>query len=216
MTTSTTSAVTTLFPSPYFNTTSLSNVVSVTTVTSFVNNGSICFSTPTHSMRTANLSSNLADIFNFINSHNMCAKGVGAVLELPDDSKLFIEPNGSWKLEDKDAKTLIYKPNVVREFNTFVNASDRIEDFIGFCKKFNISQNELLELPLKLFIMWLIVSAAEADGIEEQTDTKKLQIEFKKRFRPRCKCGRFIKREKASQGFLFCDGEHYMKYAMKV
>ncbi len=134
-------------------------------------------------------------------------------LKLPDDAKLIVDRNGSYRIEDKNAQ-VTYKANRIREFNTFLNASDRVEDFIRYCAGFDITQREMVDLPLRLFIMWLITEAATADEVvPEIEDIKRLNLGIKKTLHPRCKCGRFVSRKKAAQGFLFCNGAHYDKYS---
>jgi len=142
--------------------------------------------------------------------------GEELIAGLPDGAKFIVEKNGSYRIEDKNAK-VTYRANRFREFNRFLNASDRIEEFIKYCGSFDVSQNEMLDLPLKLFIMWLILEAASADEIPpEVSDVERLQLEFKKRLLPRCKCGRFISRKKVASGFTFCSGAHYDKYSWRT
>ena len=138
--------------------------------------------------------------------------GERATLTLPDGGKLHIEADGSYRVEDANTK-IIYKANRFREFNTFLNASDRVEDFIRYCGQFGVGQNELLALPLKLFIVWLIAEAAEADGMPEEEEANRLKLEFKSRARPRCGCGRFIARARAAKGASYCNGACYERYA---
>lgn len=88
-------------------------------------------------------------------------------LELPDGSKLELDDKGNHTLNDKDAK-VVYKANRVREFNKFVNASDTLEQFVRYAKTLNISQDEFMALPIELFLKWLVLEAAKADG--EDTD----------------------------------------------
>lgn len=138
---------------------------------------------------------------------------------LPDGARLIVERSGNYKIEDKNAK-ITYKANRVREFNTYLNASDRLEDFIRYCKGFDISQHEMVDLPIKLFIMWLITEAASADQLppndsHQIEDIKRLNLEIKRKHHPRCKCGRFIHRTRAAQGFMFCNGLHYDKYNVR-
>ena len=140
------------------------------------------------------------------------ALGTKTDIELPDGGRLVVSPDGSYRVDDAQAKT-IYKASRFREFNTFLNASDRVEDFIRYCKGFDASQDEFLNLPIKTFLMWLIVEAAAADGSPEDQEAERLALEFKARARPRCPCGRFIARDTAAKGFLFCNGAHYDRYS---
>jgi hypothetical protein len=88
--------------------------------------------------------------------------GQTITLRMPDGSQLFIE-KGNVRIEDKDAK-VTYKANRLREFNRYLNASDLLEDFIKFVGTADVSRGEFLKLPVELFIKWLVVEAARADG----------------------------------------------------
>ena len=140
------------------------------------------------------------------------ALGQEADIGMPDGGRLLIRRDGSYQIDDSQART-VYKANRILEFNPFLNASDRVEEFIDYCKGFDITQAEFMALPLKTFLMWLIVEAAEADGMPEAEEAERLAIEFKTRARPRCQCGRYIRRASAAKGLLFCNGGCYDRYA---
>jgi len=93
-------------------------------------------------------------------------------VHMPDGSKLIVDANGSYKIEDKDAK-VTYQASRSRAFNRFINASDRIEEFIRYCgEEAHITKEEMLEIPIKMFISWLILEAAKADHEPEPEDIK--------------------------------------------
>jgi len=75
------------------------------------------------------------------------------------------------------------------EFNKYINASDLIEEFIKFAGKENLKPGEVLELPMDLFIKWLVIRACEEDQ-EEPNVTLALPAP---RQQPKCLgCGQFM------------------------
>lgn len=92
--------------------------------------------------------------------------GRKCIVDLPDGAVLKVAADGSYVLEDKAAK-VTYRACLVREFNPFINASDKVEDFIDYCGAHDVAQDEMLDMPLKLFIGWLMMEAAKADGEPE-------------------------------------------------
>ena len=109
-------------------------------------------------------------------------------LHLPDGSILELEKDGSYKLNDANAK-IKYKACPLREFNPFVDASDKLEAFIKYCGTLGVNKKEMLHLPINLFIAWLIVEAAKMDKEPEpeleiklledlRTKTPKEQLTF--------------------------------------
>lgn len=122
-------------------------------------------------------------------------------LALPDGTVIFIKPDGSFQIEDADAK-VIYRANRVRNFNTFLNASDRMEEFIAFCAQAGVKQDEMLKLPLKLFVQWLALEAAKADN--EPAPPVALLPDLRRRAKPRCTCGRFLSRRHVAAGLSHC------------
>jgi hypothetical protein len=128
----------------------------------------------------------------------------GQEYKLPDGSKLKIDDNGNFTIDDKDAK-VTYKSNNIKEFNKFINASDLLEMFIKDCGKLGAKQGQILEIPIELFINWLILNAAKADGDEPPDDVLALPEAIERH--PRCKrCGRYTHRYKDANGIHFCNG----------
>lgn len=96
--------------------------------------------------------------------------GRAGKVTLPDGTRIEVDSDGSYIIDDKDAK-VVYRANRVREFNRFINASDILAKFIEFCgNEASVTRDEMLELPVKLFIQYLILEAAKADGEPEPTD----------------------------------------------
>jgi hypothetical protein len=130
------------------------------------------------------------------------ADGQACKLSLPDGTIIDVKANGSFEIQDKAAK-VIYRANRVRDFNPFLNASDKIEEFIAFCGEHGVRQGEMLELPLNLFIGWLVLEAAKAD--REPEPSLPLLADLRKRAFSRCRsCGRFMKETMAAKKIEFC------------
>lgn len=122
---------------------------------------------------------------------------------LPDGTVVEVESNGSYRIIDRDAK-VIYRANKVRDFNRFLNVSDRLEEFIAFCGDQMVRKDEFLELPLNLFIKWLVIEAAKADQVDPPADVKLLP-DLRRAITPRCTgCGRFLPRYAAAKKLFFC------------
>lgn len=78
-----------------------------------------------------------------------------------------------------------------RGFNRYVNASDLLEEFILFLGEQGVQKREFMDLPISLFVKWLIIRAMEEDG--EEPDVV-LQLPAPTG-QPRCYgCGRFMQR----------------------
>lgn len=128
--------------------------------------------------------------------------GTEITIGLPDGGKLEVKADGSYAVIDKDAK-ITYKAHRVREFNPFLNASDKLEEFIRFCGTVGVRQSEVLRLPMELFVSWLIIEAARAD--KEPEPELPLIPKLKSRARPQCTgCGRFLSRAKQEKRLEFC------------
>ncbi len=116
--------------------------------------------------------------------------GTARTVHLPDGTLIEVAADGSFEIHDENA-TVIYRANRVRAFNAFLNASDKIEAFIGFCGEHGVRQDEMLDLPLRLFIGWLVIEAAKADN--EPEPPVALIPDLRKVAAPRChSCRRFI------------------------
>jgi len=121
-------------------------------------------------------------------------------IHLPDGTFILVAKDGSFTINDKDAK-VTYRANRVRNFNAFVNASDKLEAFIAFCGAAGVRQGEMLDIPIKHFIAWLIVEAAKADG-EAEPATEMPMLPAPRA--TRCRCGRFMPRKLVERKIAFC------------
>ncbi len=129
-------------------------------------------------------------------------EGQALVLSLPDGSKLDVKEDGSYEVIDKDAK-ITYRANRLRDFNTYLNASDKLEEFVRFCGTHGISQDEMKNLPVHLFIAWLVQEAAKAD--QEPEPELHLLPALRRRANPKCGgCGRFLTRRHVQKRIEFC------------
>lgn len=108
-------------------------------------------------------------------------------------------------------------------FNRFVNASDLLEEFVRFAKDLGLKRRQFLDLPVELFIQWLVVRAAEVDGEprpHDVPDPKAAILALPKPRSPwgsRClDCKRFIPEKQAMIGIVFCSGAHMDRYRQKA
>jgi hypothetical protein len=137
------------------------------------------------------------------------------ILELPDKSRFWVNPDGSYELYNDEA-VVVHKANNIREFNRFLNASDLLEQFIRDLGQVGVKQDQVLEIPIGLFINWLIVKSAEQDGEEVPADIPKLPEAIKKEV-PKCSCcGKFLNEEKVKRGLTFCNADHYAMYERRL
>lgn len=144
---------------------------------------------------------------------NFLRKSLEFDYECPDKTVLKFR-SGNVEIVDKDAK-VVYKSNPVREFNKYLNASDLLEEFVQYCGREKISQSEFRDLPLSLFIMWLIVRVAETDREDpgEALPLLTSGIRERKAHTHRCGCcGRFLSREFQQHSLAYCTPEHMMIY----
>ncbi len=146
-------------------------------------------------------------------------------LELPDGTIIEVKDDGSYAVVDADAKVK-YKGNPLREFNRYINASDLLEEFVDFVGSVGgIDKQGFFDLPVELFIRWLVIRAAEADGDDAPEDEAVLKASLAPKALPapapkvwrNCKCcGKFVTKKKAEHGLFFCSTEHYERFSDKV
>ena len=63
-------------------------------------------------------------------------------------------------------KTIALRAPAPRNFNRYINASDLMEEFIQFLGEQKDKKGEVFQLPMELFIKWLIIRACEEDQEE--------------------------------------------------
>jgi len=87
--------------------------------------------------------------------------------------------------------------------NKYLNASDMLEEFMTWCAEDpRLTKREFAQLPIHLFIQWLIVRAAENDN--EPIQEEKRALELAKKPVQRCgHCGRYT-----ALGMPYCDSAH--------
>lgn len=141
--------------------------------------------------------------------------GNEAEISLPDGTIIKVEKDGSFRILDKDAK-VIYRANRVRDFNPFVNVSDKLEGFIAYCKEQGVRQSEFMDLPIKLFIGWIVLQAALVDKEPEPVEIKLLP-DLKREAVPHCLwCGKFIRLLLKRKKVEFCGQPCFNNYFEKV
>lgn len=132
-----------------------------------------------------------------------------STLRLPDGSKINVDGLGNFTIMDKDA-IVTYKGSNMREFNKHINASDLLEAFIKDLGNLGVKQNEVLNVPIELFINWLIFKAAEQDGDNAPNDVPLLESSVTPHKHPKCLwCGKFIKKILTEHKIFFCNPEHH-------
>lgn len=135
-------------------------------------------------------------------------------ITLPDNTIVDVKADGSYELIDKDAK-VVYRAARVRDFNRFINVSDRIEEFIAFCGEQGVRADEMLNLPISLFIGWLVIEAAKADK-EPEPDVKLLP-DLRRHSTARCvDCGRFISPALKQKRIEYCGPGCFERQFMAV
>lgn len=131
-------------------------------------------------------------------------------LELPDGAKLIVDHAGNYRIDDADAK-VTYQANRIREFSPHLNASDMLAKFVDYVRTVGVKRQDVLELPIKLFVSWLVIEAAERDGDEIPAGIVPVEKDraVSLLLRPRClACGRFVPKRHARHGFPYCSPEH--------
>lgn len=135
---------------------------------------------------------------------------------LPDGSKLKIDDKGNYSLEDKDAK-ITYLANRIKEFNPYINSSDLLAKFVEYCGSLNLRRQEVLKLPVELFISWLILEASKHDDETPPPDVVPIPRLIGPTLKPRCLvCKRFIPRVFAQKKFEFCNSAHSELYFSRL
>ena len=139
--------------------------------------------------------------------------GTEVRIDLPDGTRVRVSKDGSYKIIDKNAK-VTYQQTPAREFNKFINASDILEDFVKYLGEIGARQQDVLEVPIEVFIHWLVIEAAKADGDEPPKDVQALPPITKHDCRCVC-CGKFITKEKHGLGINFCSANHLETFMNK-
>lgn len=186
------------------NQTSSYNSITASSSLYFTGNNTITCSTTTGTTTAIGLYTNGDDDWGYVTRSGpiKVSDGQACKIELPDGTIIDVAADGSFKIEDRDAK-VIYRASRLRDFNPFINVSDRLEEFIEFCGKQGIRQGEMLELPINLFIGWLVLQAAKAD--KEPEPSIPLLPDLRKRTAPRCpNCGRFTLSDMRAKRIEFC------------
>ena len=131
---------------------------------------------------------------------------------MPDRSILVINAYGNYMIEDEHAK-VTYKANNKREFSPHLNASDMVADFLKYVGSIGVKKEDMMNLPINLFISWLIIEAAERDGDKIEIPRVNEDQLLLQTVKPRClDCGRYIKRLHYRNQFPYCDPQHAARH----
>lgn len=138
----------------------------------------------------------------------------GKEYDLPDGSTLKIDNNGNYTIDDADAK-VVYKANRLREFSPHLNASDMVAAFAKYAAELGVKEKQILQLPIELFVAWLVVEAAERDG-DPTPSTINIESQIAIVKHPRCEfCQHYIPHLHARNRFPFCGPEHAVRFHQK-
>ena len=138
-------------------------------------------------------------------------------LDLPNGAKFTLSKDGSYKVVDEGK--VKYKGAPYREFNRYINASDLLEEFIRFMgASFDVKQSEILNIPLEMFITWLVIRSCQVDGDEIPKGTPRLEDHsfVKSAHLYRCRnCGRFLSSLSKQKHIEFCNSRCFDAYCSK-
>lgn len=106
-----------------------------------------------------------------------------------------------------------------RDFNPYLNASDLLAKFVEEVGQIGVARDDVINLPVQLFIAWLVIKSAERDGdplpegvIPVERDPALLEIT-----NPKCvNCGRFIPKLHVKHKFPFCDPVHAQRHLERI
>lgn len=170
--------------------------ISSTTTTCTQNTAVVC--------PTAGITNNVPVSVPYIPDHITLGVGKARTITFPDGTVIDFRKDGSFEIFDQYAKK-IYSAARCYDFNPFLNASDKLEEFIKFCGSVGVRQGDMLGIPIKSFVQWLVIEAAKADGEEAAAllALPKPDIGI-----PRCRtCGRFMSPQLKADRIDFCRPE---------
>lgn len=103
-----------------------------------------------------------------------------------------------------------------RILNKYLTASDLLESFIADVGRLGAKQGDILNIPIELFVNWLVCKAAEEDGHAAPEGLKALPSNVTPIRSDRCRCcGQFITAHRRKAGVLFCSSAHMDQYLAK-
>jgi hypothetical protein len=140
-----------------------------------------------------------------------------ATFILPNDVKIHLFADDHIEIDESDGHQ-IYKTAPVRGFNKYLNASDLMEDFVRYCATQKITRREFQNLPISLFICWIILESAKADGDPTEESQLLLDQQKKTHINPvhRCRCcGKFISPKLVEEGVNFCSSAHMDRHLQR-
>lgn len=143
---------------------------------------------------------------------------IEATFTLPNGVMIKLFRDDHVEVDDSQGFQL-YRSAPARDFNRFLNASDLLEEFISYCAQQRVTKKDFAELPISLFIYWLIVRAAETDGdpTEEVVPLLTSAVKQRKAHTHRCRdCGKFLTKRYEDNGISFCSSQHMDHYLERI
>lgn len=125
-----------------------------------------------------------------------------------------VDGRGNFRLKDDHTRT-VYAANRNRDFSPYMNASDLLEEFIDFLASNGVRQCQFLDLPIELFINWLILRAAQRDGdpVPDGVVSPEQHPKTRAWCLPKClTCGRFLPYRYRDEGIKWCNDQHLALY----
>lgn len=101
--------------------------------------------------------------------------GTLSEIQLPDGAKItFDSKRKRFSIVTKDAK-YTYKSKGTLEYNPFIETHDVLERFISYLSQHDVSKKDFMDMPMHLFIKWLVIESAKKDG-EPVDENEVLQL----------------------------------------
>lgn len=99
---------------------------------------------------------------------------------------------------------------------TIMRTNDLLERFMEFCSKEGATREEFLNLPIKTLIAFMIMVAAEEEGMSTEEESNVIKLEIKKP-QPRClQTKRFITKDAWNAGVRFINPKAMQDYMDRV
>jgi len=82
---------------------------------------------------------------------------------LPGGAVLKIATDNSYTIDDSNHKT-VHKANPNPDFNEAFCVSEVLEQFMAYVADLKLTKEQFMELPIRLFMLWLIIESCKKDG----------------------------------------------------
>ena len=104
---------------------------------------------------------NLADIAKELQSDQVDL--LPGEYNLPGGAVLKIAADNSYVIDDSNHK-IVHKANPNPDFNEAFCVSEVLEQFMDYVAKLQLTKEQFMELPIRLFMLWLIIESCKKDG----------------------------------------------------